>query len=141
MLIDVHDDADNWEKWGKLVQSWAHDPKLRPADATAMQQQIWSAGIDAGIPGANDQPPRPVVFYQYYDYPDPNGNTVPLILPLPSSKMLQDAQGALGVPQPYPLSRFYAIAFGGVSEGALIPAELLKFELRRLGEYVILQCQ
>ena len=76
-----------------------------------------------------------------YDYPDPNGNTVPLILPLPSSKMLQDAQGALGVPQPYPLSRFYAIAFGGVSEGALIPAELLKFELRRLGEYVILQCQ
>jgi hypothetical protein len=141
MLINVTDDAENWKKWGLLVQDWALGTQDLPKDAYTMQQQINDRGIVATVPGWDDKLPRPVYFYQYQDYPGTGQAPVPLQLPLPSPKMLQDAQAALSVPQPYPLSWFYGIAFGGASKATLNPDVLLDFQLRRLGEYVILQCQ
>ena len=143
MLINVTDDAENWRKWGLLVQDWACRATQWPTDTAMMQQQIDDRGIYATVPGCKDKPPRPVVFYQYLNYPGTGSSPVPLIMPLPSCKMIQDDQAALsaGAPEPYPLPSFYSIAFGGTPEVTLNQAELLAFALRRLGEYVILQCQ
>jgi hypothetical protein len=143
MLIDIGDDAANWMKWGQLVQDWACGATPRPTDAAMMQQQISDRGITARVPGCDDKPPRPVIFYQYGDYPGTGYSSVPLTLPLPSCKMIQDDQAALSAnaPEPYPLPSFYPIAFGGAPEVTLNQTELLAFALRRLGEYVIQQCQ
>jgi hypothetical protein len=143
MLINIGDNPANWVKWGQLVQDWACGATQWPTDAAMMQSQIDDRGITGTVPGCNDKPPRQVVFYQYSDYPGPGYSPVPLIMPLPSCKMIQDDQAALrvGAPKPYPLPSFYPDAFGGASEVPLDEAELLAFALSRLGEYVIQQCQ
>ncbi|HET7884096.1 MAG TPA: hypothetical protein VFL55_24630 [Acetobacteraceae bacterium] len=142
MLVNIDDNADNWLRWGQLVQTWVNDVKSRPSDAATMQYQMSQAGVTGSVPGADSSPPRPVEFYPYEDYPG-TGPSPPLTMPLPSPKMLADAQTDLNThaPELYPLHSFYPLAFGGKPEVTMNETELLYFELRRLGEYVILQCQ
>ncbi len=137
MLVDIHDDADNWRKWGELVRSWIFNPTTRPADTAAMQAQIDAAGIIGTAPTPN----RSVHFVDYND-------ATPLYFPLPTTAMVLNDEANLNKiaaqasgQRQYPLPIFYSIAFGGAPKVDLAPGEMLAFGKRRLGEYTIQECQ
>jgi hypothetical protein len=136
MKIDIADYPDNWKNWGDLVRKWISNQLPLPADTTAMQAQISAAGVDATIPG----PPRAVEFVPY------NPNALQFMLPTDSD--VTDAEAELSNiatqqagQRQYPLPSFYPIAFGGAREVDLSLDELLAFGRRRLGEYVVQECQ
>lgn len=138
MLVNIYDDPDNWRKWGDLVRQWVSDPTSRPATTDAMNAQIVAAGINGSVPG----PARAVQFFAY------NDGDGPLYFPLPTERMITAAEtnlAGIAAQSPgqrrYPLQSFYAIAFGGAPQADLALGEMLALERRRLGEYVILECQ
>ena len=138
MQINIQDDAENWHRWGTLIRSWACGTGTLPADTTELKAQMDSAGVAGSIPG----PARTVTFVAY------NGNPGPLVIPLPTCQMITDDENRLAniatsTPghRQYPLPAFYAVAFGGTPKVDLSADEMLAFGRRRLGEYVIEECQ
>ena len=136
MQVDITDNPANWVKWGTLVRSWIFGTNPLPADTAKMQQQMTAAGVAGSVPG----PVRGVTFIPYND-------GEPLIFPLPTQAQvlaaeakLREIAGTSPGHRDYPLSTFYASAFGGANEVDLTQHQLLDFGLSRLGEYTILAC-
>jgi hypothetical protein len=138
MQVQIHDDPDNWLRWGNLVRGWVFNSALRPANTTDMQTQMAAAGVVGHIGG----PPRAVTFTPF------NYGSGPLIFPLPTTEMVTYDETELATiaakppgQRQYPLPSFYPIAFGGAAKVDLAPSVVLDFGRRRLGEYTILECQ
>jgi hypothetical protein len=130
MQIDIHDDADNWLKWGTLVTSWVLGTSARPNNTSELAAQIQAKGIRLNSP----LPPKELKISSYEDDK--------LNITLPSAAMLHQDQNSLAGKQQYPLPIFYPIAFGGnITEANLSQSQLLDFATRRLGEYSIQECQ
>jgi hypothetical protein len=132
MRVQIDDDNDNWRKWGELVESWINDPTKKPGTTDALKAQMAASGVQGTVPGA----PRPVTINFYPD--DPNND--PLVIWLPSQGMLAAKLGTIPPAGPYPLPKFYDVAYGGAARANLTADQCEAFALQRVGEYTINEC-
>ncbi len=63
--IQIWDDVQNWSLWGGLVESWVHNPALRPGTVGELRQSMQQARVSGCVKGSDS---RPLKFEQ--DDPD-----------------------------------------------------------------------
>ena len=138
--VNITDDSNNWLKWGELVRQMVNVPDAqRPHTVQDLQALMKAHNVLGQVKGAGG---RAVAWMQYND-----DVTQPLIIPLPTSTMLDLDQRTLAAiaghaphHRSYPLPVFYAAIFGNAPKVDLSKKELQDMGLRRLGEYVINEC-
>ena len=139
MLVKFKDTPDNWSKWGQLVKSWIDNAGTRPHKVSDLKTQM-GAIEEVSVPFDDNE----TVHFENYSAGE-------LKFRLPTKEQVKAAEddldaiagGALGLagPRHYPLPSFYPTAFGPVLEVNLSPLVMRDMGLRRLGEYVIQECQ
>src|SRR5436190_1616912 len=118
MRVQIHDDNENWVRWGNLVQAWIRKAKTHPTTVGELKKQLTDNNIQATVEGPDT---RPVEIMQY-----PGSPPAPLVIMLPTAEML-DARLQSVTSGRYPLPLFYDIAFAGANRANLSPEESLKF--------------
>jgi hypothetical protein len=131
MRVQIHDDNENWVRWGNLVQAWIRQTKAHPISVGELKKQLRDNDIEATVEGPDS---RPVEIMQY-----PGSPPASLVIMLPTAEML-DARLQSVTSGRYPLPLFYDIAFAGANRANLSPEESLKLAARRIGEYSVNEC-
>ena len=131
MRVQIHDDNENWVRWGNLVQAWIRQTETPPATVGALRKLLTDKDINATVEGPDT---RAVQIVQY-----PGSPPASLMIMLPTEAML-DARLQSVTSGRYPLPLFYDIAFAGANRANLSPAESLKLAARRIGEYSVNEC-
>jgi hypothetical protein len=120
----------NYEKWGKLVMTWAKDASTRPRSVAELNQQMARENVGGSFSETQFQR---VAFAQA-----PDDVTIQLFLP--TAGAIDRATTFLNGGGRWVLPDFYSRdAFGG----ALVNvknADKLKFLAERIGDYAIGQC-
>jgi hypothetical protein len=128
-------EISDFERWGNLLKTWATgqnrlgDGKTYdlPKTPQELKEQLAHAGIEGHVPNA----------VQFIQFITPDSKTVVIVLP--TSEAIVQAEAALGSGRPYPLPAFYKEAFGGAN---VMPSlDWKKFHAQRIGEYTINICQ
>jgi hypothetical protein len=145
--IDLNDNQ-SWLNWGNLVEHWINNPQDRPIDVAGLNDQLAKNDVfadaknrvHAKAPGSDTR------MVQIQDYLDDPSNDVPLLIMLPNIALLnappQNAALQNVTSGPYPLPLFYDSAYEPPRMRAnLSPGEFKDFQTRRIGEYVIQECQ
>ena len=129
----------NWDRWGKLVKSWATgenrlgDGNSYPVPRTLDEftQQCALAQVGANIP----QNVKALAVVTY--------DSSTLVLRLPPKDLVEASETMLRNGGAYPVPDFYAPAFGkpqGTAPQFASVDEALAFHDRRIGDYTITHC-
>jgi hypothetical protein len=129
MQFQLADNPTNWDNWNKLVMDWVRGDKAVPASVNELRAALADSHVTADIPAA-------VQTVNLVKLVDGAINIV-----LPTRKMVDADQASLPVGQPYPLPKFYRVAFNNSAPGQLGNNDMQKFAMNRLGEYTIQECQ
>jgi hypothetical protein len=130
MKVDFDDTVENWRLWGQLVELWICDLQPKPTDSAKLVNQMTAHGIKgAGVYGPPD---RKVEFMQYSE----DG---PLVIELPTEKMLKEGRKTTQPGEIYPLPVFYNGAYPGAAKVFNADEDTL-FSACRIGEYTINMC-
>jgi hypothetical protein len=144
----------DFEKWGKLVRSWAtgknrlEDGKPDnaypiPTGLVQFTQQCVAAGVGATIPGY-------VTDVQFVQAGRPGPQTInaptigTMVFRLPPKELVEDSENQLlGGSASYTIPKFYNRIFGkpGGPTAPTTASEIMKLHAERIGEYTMNVCQ
>jgi hypothetical protein len=133
MKVQFDDIQENWEQWGDLVEHWINERQDKPDDVEELVNRMKAHRITgAGVYGPSN-PKRKVKFISY-------GENDPLVIMLPTKKMLVEGEAPVHVGKPYPLPVFYDKMYDCKRKVLTDQLEARKLAACRVGEYTINEC-
>ena len=131
MKVEFDDTFDNWLRWGQLVEHWVDKRQDRPANVQLLKNRMTAHGItNAEVYGDQN---REVKFVEYED-------DEPLVMMLPTKKMLAKGKASVHPHAQYPLPVFYDKMYGCKRKVLTDPTEVEELATCRVGEYTINEC-